>query len=70
MHIGRILRQKLEEEGKTVTWLAVELGCHRTNIYHLFAKYSIDTQTLQRLCLILNYNFFRLYEKEVADKIK
>lgn len=69
MHIGHIIQKKLKDDGKTVTWLATELGCHRTNIYHLFDKYSIDTQLLQRICIIMNYNFFQFYEKEIEDKI-
>ena len=69
MHIGKVLQQKLKEEGKTVVWLANELGCHRTNVYNLFDKYSIDTQLLQRLSIILKFNFFSLYEEEVNSKI-
>jgi len=69
MHIGSILQQKLKEQGKTVVWLATELGCHRTNVYNLFDKYSIDTQLLQRLCIIMHYNFFSLYQEDVESKI-
>lgn len=69
MHIGKVLQQKLRDEGKTVVWLANELGCHRTNVYNLFEKYSIDTQLLQRLSVILNFNFFSLYEEEVNHKM-
>lgn len=64
MHIGRILQQKLKDDGRTVVWLANELGCHRTNVYNLFDKYSIDTQLLQRISIIMHYNFFSLYEDE------
>lgn len=69
MHIGSIIQQKLKEQGKTVVWLASELGCHRTNVYNLFDKYSIDTQLLSRLCIIMHYNFFKLYEDEVNARI-
>lgn len=69
MHIGRILQQRLKDEGRTVVWLANELGCHRTNVYNLFDKYSIDTQLLQRISIIMHYNFFSLYEDEVKAKI-
>ena len=68
MHIGRILQQKLKDEGKTVVWLAGELGCHRTNVYNLFDKYSIDTQLLQRISVIMNFNFFSLLEEETYTK--
>lgn len=69
MHIGTILREKLKTDGKSVVWLARELGCHRTNIYNLFDKYSLDTQLLQRISIIMNYNFFELYREDTERKI-
>ena len=70
MHIGSKLREQLKLDGKSVVWLARELGCHRTNIYNLFDKYSIDTQLLARISIIMNYNFFNLYKEEVDEKIQ
>ena len=69
MHIGTILREKLKTDGKSVVWLARELGCHRTNIYNLFDKNSLDTQLLQRISIIMNYNFFELYREDTERKI-
>lgn len=69
MHIGNILRDKLKQDGKSVVWLARELGCHRTNIYNLFDKYSIDTQLLERISIIMRYNFFDLYREEAEEKM-
>ncbi len=70
MHIGQVLKDKLHEDGKTVVWLARELGCHRTNIYNLFDKYSIDTQLLQRISTVMRYNFFDLYKEETDEKLR
>ncbi len=63
------MREKLKTDGKSVVWLARELGCHRTNIYNLFDKYSLDTQLLQRISIIMNYNFFELYREDTERKI-
>lgn len=70
MHIGNILRERLKEDGRSVVWLARELGCHRTNVYNLFEKYSIDTQQLQRISVVMGFNFFDLYCEETETKIK
>jgi plasmid maintenance system antidote protein VapI len=70
MHIGQILKEKLKEDGKSVVWLARELGCHRTNIYNLFDKYSIDTQLLERISIIMRHNFFELYKEETDEKLR
>lgn len=69
MHIGSIIREQLKKDGRSVVWLARELGCHRTNIYNLFDKYSIDTQLLERISIIMQYNFFDLYRQETDEKI-
>ena len=70
MHIGNILRERLKAEGKSVVWLVRELGCHRTNVYNLFDKYSLDTMLLERLSIILDYDFFELYSEETKEKMK
>ncbi len=69
MHIGQKLKEKLRQDGKSVVWLARELGCHRTNIYNLFEKHSIDTQLLMRISTIMRYNFFDLLSDETNDRI-
>lgn len=58
LHIGRLIRAKLEEKGQTVTWLARQVPCSRTNIYKIFDRPSIDTDMLARLSDILGFDFF------------
>lgn len=50
-------------QGKTTVWLAEQLGCHRTNLYNIYEKSTIDTGVLMRISRILNYNFFELYSE-------
>ncbi len=65
IHIGKQIRQKMEERHKTVVWLAKHLPCSRTNIYKIFDKNSIDTDTLTRISTILKFDFFSLYSEEI-----
>lgn len=58
LHIGRLIRAKLEEKGQTVTWLARQVPCSRTNIYKIFDRPSIDTDMLARLSVIMGFDFF------------
>ena len=64
IHIGNYIRKKVEEEGKTSVWLAKELGCHRTNIYKIYDKMSIDTGVLLHISKILQFDFFSIYTEE------
>ena len=69
MHIGNLIRERLKEEGKTVVWLARELGCHRTNVYNIFEKPSIDTSMLRRISVIMKMNFFDYLQDETQKQI-
>lgn len=70
MHIGQIIRQELEDQGRTVVWFAQQLSYSRTNIYKIFDRASIDTDVLLRISLILGVDFFEVYSKEISTKNK
>lgn len=63
--IGKLIQEKLEEKGKTVTWLSKEVPCSRTNIYKIFNKNSLDTDMLYRISKILNFDFFQYYSRSL-----
>ena len=70
MHIGKLIREQVEEQGKTVVWFARQLSCSRTNVYKIFERPSIDTSLLMRISTILKYNFFNDYMNEMEGKEK
>ena len=59
LHMGHLIKERVKKEHKSVVLLAQELGCHRTNLYNIFSKNSLDTYTLQRISIILHHNFFQ-----------
>jgi hypothetical protein len=60
MHLGKLIRAELRNQGREVTWLARKLCCDRTNVYKIFSRQSIDTDLLFRISEVLNYNFMRV----------
>lgn len=66
IHIGSLIEQELRRQDRSVTWLAGELHCDRTNVYKVFKKKSIDTQLLENISVILLHNFFLDYAEEVS----
>ena len=64
MHIGKRIKEDLEQRQKPVTWLAKEINCERTNVYNIFARKDINTALLAKIGIILEYNFF----KEISDE--
>lgn len=48
IHIGKQIRQVLEEQGRTITWLAKQIGCSRENLYKVFCRSWIHTDMLNQ----------------------
>ncbi|MBR3566270.1 MAG: XRE family transcriptional regulator [Paludibacteraceae bacterium] len=68
IHIGEVVRAELYRQGKTVSWLARQIGTNRMAIYRVFESPSIDTSQLMRLSIALNTNFFALYSEKYRQK--
>ena len=65
VHIGQLVKSVFEESGMSVSELARQLRCERTNVYTIFKRRTIDVELLAMLSEILNHNFLddamRLY---------
>ena len=68
--IGRIIEEQVRKQGRSVSWLARQLSCHRTNIYDIFRRNNIDIVLLHRLSVLLDYDFFKELSDEVRDERK
>jgi plasmid maintenance system antidote protein VapI len=69
-HIGLLIREKLKENGQSVTWLARKLCYERNNIYRIFKKKTIDTELLAKISILLNYDFFSHLSIRINDDTK
>ena len=58
IHIGKRIKAKLKEQGRTTVWLASQIPCTPNHLYKVYAKRSINTDLLKRISQILGYNFF------------
>ncbi|MDR0368800.1 MAG: helix-turn-helix domain-containing protein [Bacteroidales bacterium] len=68
LHIGNIIREKLEEEGRAASWLAKKINCDRTNIYKIFNRQDINTEQLLKISEALHYDFFAHYSEFIREK--
>ena len=67
MNVGKAILMVLQRQGRTAKWLAAQIPCERTNVYKIFKRHDIDTDLLQRLCVILDHDFFQDLSKETFD---
>ena len=65
IHIGQIIKQELQNQGRTVAWLTKELNCSRSNVYKIFDKPTLDTAVLLQVSKILEVDFFQYYSDEL-----
>jgi len=61
LHIGKLIKAELARQGRTITWLAAQLGCSRQNAYKVFNRKWIYTDLLLKICDILDYDFFKCF---------
>ena len=53
--------------GMTNVEFARRINCHRTNVNKIFSQESIDTRKLQKICGVLQYNFFKAFNEIPLD---
>lgn len=60
MHVGKLIKEVFDRQPKgcTASWLASRLNCDRRNIYNIFSRAYIDTDTLMRISIVLDHDFF------------
>lgn len=66
VNVGQLIKEELEHQERTVTWLARKLNCTRATVYRIFEKNSLDTALLSTISKILKRDFY----KELSDDIK
>lgn len=59
-HLGEIVKDELTRQGRSITWLAQQVGCSRENLYKVFRHKWIYTDLLFQISEALDYDFFKL----------
>ncbi len=66
VNIGLRIKEELQQQERTISWLARKLNCNRSTVYRILNKNSIDTMLLDQISRILNHNFMQ----ELSDDLK
>jgi hypothetical protein len=66
LHIGKQIRQHLEEKGMTKSEFSRRINTSPQNIYGIFRRKSIDTNLLQTISQVLEFDFFQYYTSGMA----
>ncbi len=66
MHIGQIIKEQVKRRRLKAGQFAKLLNVSEPNIYKIYQRESIDTALLQRICLVLDHNFFEPYYRQFS----
>ncbi len=69
IHIGKLIREKLDKNGQSASWLAKKVHCDRSSFNKLLKKDHIDTKLLLHISKVLNFDFFSYYSDSLYNKI-
>jgi transcriptional regulator with XRE-family HTH domain len=68
--IGQEIKRVVKKRGLTVEELADALNVSKPNIFDIYRRETIDTGLLERLCKVLNHNFFQPFAEKYQSDIQ
>ena len=70
IHIGKLIRQKMEKDGRTTKWLAKQIGCHPSLVSRIYGQQYPETGRLIKICIHLKINLFIHYFDYVNKRLQ
>ena len=67
--IGFAVRQRMNEYGTTVAWLALQVGCDRGNLHKQLRNKHIYPELLLKISIALKTDFFACYSHYLNRKL-
>ena len=64
MNIVERIKAELTKQKKNARWLSEQIPCERTNAYKILKRKDIDCALLQRICVVLQHDFFKDLSEE------
>jgi len=69
-NIGELIKQKLKENGQSISWLAKQVNCDRCNLSKILNGDDINSKLLENISRVLKHNFFVYLHNKVKESIK
>lgn len=69
VHIGEAVRKKIKEKGMTIKAFSERLLRSDKNVHELLKRPSWDSKLIEESSVILSFDFFQLYSRELSAKL-
>ena len=66
IHIGDVIKNELEENKRSVAWLAEAIFCDPSNLRKTLSKPYLSTDLLFRISFVLGKDFFACYSQQLV----
>lgn len=63
IHVGNIIKKRLEQDGRSVRWFAEQMNSDRSNMYKILSRSHLNSDFVMRASRIIEHDFF----KDVSD---
>ena len=70
LHIGKMIKSKMKEEGRKAKWLADKIACETSVIYRIYKRRFPETERLFKICTHLKMNVYIHYFDHVNALIR
>ena len=70
IHIGEEIKQRLQVQERSVTWLAKKIDCDRSNLNKNLKCPHIHPGLLYRVSVALGVDFFARYSQQLQEVIQ
>lgn len=71
VHLGLMIWKEMKRQKLSNSALALSLGVSKNRVQTILNESSIDTDVLVRICEVMRFNFFQLFEEnEIFKKIE
>ena len=68
--MGLAVRQKLDEQGTTIAWLARQVGCDPGNLHKHLQKEYIYPELLEKISIAQKFDFFIYHSNYTRQSIE
>lgn len=69
VHIGQEIEKIFQKSGIKHAVFAKRISTSPRNVYKIFEKQEISTAQLQKICEVLNFDFFSLFKKALPQNL-
>ena len=67
-HIGELIKQRLKDDDRSISWLSRKLGCDCSNLHKTLDQKDMYADLLYKISDVMDTDFFVYYSERLKRK--